>query len=109
MTQTVYEPVAMAGDVEPGQGVRCIVRGHVIALFNVNGRFHAIDDRCSHGEASLADGWLEGCEIECPLHQGRFDVTNGKAIAAPCVVDVACYPTRVEDGSVLVAVTDEQS
>jgi naphthalene 1,2-dioxygenase system ferredoxin subunit len=97
----------MAGDVEPGQGVRCIVRGHVIALFNVNGRFHALQPAI--GERGLADGWLEGCEIECPLHQGRFDVTNGKAIAAPCVVDVACYPTRVEDGSVLVAVTDEQS
>jgi naphthalene 1,2-dioxygenase system ferredoxin subunit len=106
MTATLFEPVANAADVEPGQGLRCVVRGHAIALFNVDGRFHAIDDRCSHGDASLADGWLDGCEIECPLHQGRFDVTNGRATAAPCVVDVASHPIRIEGGRILVAVPD---
>lgn len=104
MTSIVFEAAANVDDIEPGQGLRCIVHGRAIALFNVDGRFHAIDDRCSHGEASLADGWLDGCEIECPLHQGRFDVTTGKATAAPCVVDVASYPICIQDGKVLVAV-----
>jgi naphthalene 1,2-dioxygenase system ferredoxin subunit len=104
MNESTFEPLTNAANVEPGQGLRCVVRGRAIALFNVDGQFHAIDDRCSHGDASLADGWLEGCEIECPLHQGRFDVTNGKATAAPCVVDIASYPIRIQDGQVLVAV-----
>jgi len=104
MSEAVYQPLAEVTDVEPGEGMRCVVGGKAIALFNVDGQFHAIDDRCSHGEASLADGWLEDCEIECPLHQGRFDVTNGKATAAPCVEDVASYPIRIEAGRVFVAV-----
>lgn len=99
-----FESVANVDDIEPGQGLRCIVGGRAIALFNVDGRFHAIVDRCSHDDASLAEGWLEGCEIECPLHQGRFDVTSGKATAAPCVVDVSTYPIRIEDGRISVAV-----
>jgi len=102
MSEPTFEPLANAADVEPGQGLRCIVRGHAIALFNVDGQFHAIDDRCTHGDASLAEGWLEGCEIECPLHQGRFDVTNGKATAAPCIQDLRAYPVRIEGGCILV-------
>jgi naphthalene 1,2-dioxygenase ferredoxin component len=104
MSELEFEPAANVDDVQAGEGLRCIVRGHAVALFNVDGQIHAIDDRCSHGEASLADGWLEGCEIECPLHQGRFDVTNGKATAAPCLEAVASYPIRIVAGRVLVAV-----
>lgn len=106
MTELIFEPVASTSAIAPGEGQRCIVRGRAIALFNVDGQLHAIDDRCTHGDASLADGWLEGCEIECPLHQGRFDVTNGKATGAPCVEDVSCYPIRIEGDLVLVAVPD---
>lgn len=105
-TDTVFVRAAGVQEIEPGQGLRCVVRDRTIALFNVDGSIHAIDDLCTHATASLAEDWLEGCEIECPLHQGRFDVTTGKATAAPCVVDVASYPVRIEDGQVLVGIPD---
>ncbi len=50
----------------------------------------------------LCDGWLEGFEIECPLHQGRFDIRTGKALCAPLVQDVRVYPLKIENGRVFV-------
>lgn len=106
MTDTSFHKVADAGDIELGEGARYVVQGKAIAIFNVDGCFHAIDDRCSHGDASLAEGWLEGCEIECPLHQGKFDVTTGRATGAPCIVDIASYPLHVEDGTISVGIVE---
>ena len=71
------------------------VAGTPIALYRVEGAFHATGNVCTHGRALLSDGLLEGCEIECPLHNGRFDVRTGKALASPVEVDVPVYPGRV--------------
>jgi naphthalene 1,2-dioxygenase system ferredoxin subunit len=108
MTEPLYEQLASVGDVEPGQCLRRVVRGRAIALCNVHGQLYAIDDRCTHGSASLSEGWLEGCEIECPLHQGRFDVTSGRATAAPCVEGVQSFPIRIEGDRVLISVPDDE-
>ena len=97
-----FEAIAAVSDIELGQGLRREFKGRAIAIFEVDGNYHAIDDLCTHGNASLADGWQEGCEIECPLHQGRFDVTNGKALTAPCTDDVRSYPLRIQDGAVMI-------
>ncbi len=75
-----------------------------IALYNLAGRFYATDDLCTHAEASLSDGFLEGEEIECPLHQGRFHVPTGRALCIPVTEDVATFPVRVEGDDVLVDV-----
>lgn len=69
-----------------------------IALFRVDGDFHAIADTCSHGQASLAEGWLEGFEVECPVHSGRFDIRSGAPLAFPVTEPVATYPTRRVEG-----------
>ena len=50
-----------------------------IAVFNEDGEFFAIDDTCTHQDASLADGWLEGCAVECPLHASCFDLRTGRS------------------------------
>lgn len=81
-------------------GLRVIVAEHALAVFKVDDRFYVTDDTCTHGAASLADGLLHGCEIECPFHAGRFDVRTGAATAFPCVDDLATYPARVRDGTV---------
>ena len=65
-----------------------------IALFQVEGEVYAIDDVCTHGDASLCEGFLEGHEIECPRHQGRFDVRTGAATCAPANEPVDAYPVR---------------
>lgn len=106
MSEPVFHEVAAMGDFEPEEGLLRIVNGVAVALFRVGDSVYAINDRCTHGDASLADGWLDGCEIECPLHQGRFDVSTGEATAAPCVVPVATYPVQIKDERVFVAVPD---
>lgn len=74
--------------------------GEPVCLYNLGGEIFATHDVCTHGQASLADGFVDGDEIECPLHQGKFDIRTGKATAAPCTVDVRSYPVKVENGAV---------
>ena len=79
-----------------------IVDGREIALYEVKGEVFATDNLCTHGAARMSDGFLEGREIECPLHQGRFDVCTGKAMCAPLTQDIRVYPVRIENKRVLV-------
>ncbi|MEO6364162.1 MAG: non-heme iron oxygenase ferredoxin subunit [Caldimonas sp.] len=67
-----------------------------IAIYLVDGAVFATDNRCTHGEARLCDGFLEGHEIECPHHQGRFDIRNGEPTSAPATVAIATYPARLD-------------
>ncbi len=78
--------------------------GKSIALYQVEGQVYATDNLCTHGNARLCDGFLEGHEIECPLHQGKFDIRDGKAMCAPLTEDVKIYPVKIEGSRVFVAV-----
>ena len=71
-----------------------------IALYSVNGQVYATDNHCSHGKARLCEGFLLGHEIECPLHQGRFDVRNGQPTCDPAATAIASYPVKIEGGRV---------
>jgi naphthalene 1,2-dioxygenase system ferredoxin subunit len=75
--------------------------GRDVVLCTVGGQVYAVDNGCTHGNARLCDGWLEGHEIECPLHQGRFDVRDGSPTCAPATQPLRCYPVRIEGGRVL--------
>ena len=79
------------------------VQGRDIALYGVDGRVYATDNICTHGFARLCDGFLDGHEIECPLHQGVFDVRDGKAMCAPVTEDLRSYPVRIDNGKVFLA------
>lgn len=74
--------------------------GEPVCLYNLGGTIYATHDVCTHGQASLADGFVEAGEIECPLHQGRFDIRTGRATGAPCVTGIRTYPVKVEGGGV---------
>ena len=76
------------------------VYGRDIALYNVEGEIYATDNICTHGHARLCEGFLEGHEIECPLHQGRFDVRNGAPMCAPLTEAIRSYPVKIEAGRV---------
>ncbi|RKF49821.1 non-heme iron oxygenase ferredoxin subunit [Paraburkholderia fungorum] len=78
--------------------------GRELAIYGVDGEVFATDNICTHGHARLCDGFLEGHEIECPLHQGRFDVRNGRAMCEPLTADIRIYPVKIEDGSVFVEI-----
>lgn len=99
--QSGWREVAAVGDVELDGTLRCKLGGRTICLYSVEGRIYATDDACTHGDGSLADGILEGDCIECPLHQGRFHIPTGKAVTAPCTVDVRTYQVKVVDDKVL--------
>jgi naphthalene 1,2-dioxygenase ferredoxin component len=72
------------------------VAGRDIAIYAVGGQVYATDNLCTHGNARLCDGFLEGHEIECPLHQGRFDVRTGAPTCEPVTTALRCYPVRIE-------------
>ena len=91
-------------DIPLGEAVR--VEADVpIAVFNVDGELLAIDDTCTHQDASLADGWLEGCNVECPLHAACFDLRTGMPSGPPAKMPVRTHEVVVEDGLVYVRVT----
>jgi len=88
---------AAVADVPEGDVVGVRVAGKEIALYEVEGEIFATDNLCTHGQARMSDGFLEGREIECPLHQGRFDVCTGKAQCAPVTTDLKTYAVRIEN------------
>ena len=92
-------------DEQPDDDVKGVqVAGQDIALYHVEGEVFATEGACSHGNAKLCEGYLEGHEIECPLHQGRFDIRSGKAMCAPLTADIQIYLVKKEDGRVLLKV-----
>ena len=81
--------------------------GILIAVFKLADGYYAIDDECSHDEASLSEGEiLEACQIECPMHGAIFDIKTGKNLSFPAVVPVKSYPTKVENGTVFIEVDE---
>lgn len=94
-----------ADTLAPEDVVTLEVAGREIAVFGLDGQFYATDNICTHGHARLCDGFLLGEEIECPLHQGRFDVRTGQPTCEPVTEALRTYPIRIEGGRVFVALT----
>src|SRR5262249_11996697 len=90
-----FVKVAKTDDVGPGQSKLVDVSGKQIALFNIKGEYFAIDNMCTHEEASLAEGEVIGHEVTCPLHGARFAIRTGQVLGPPAYDDVTCYSVRV--------------
>jgi 3-phenylpropionate/trans-cinnamate dioxygenase ferredoxin component len=104
-----YVRVARRADIPSGGMVRVEAGGHVIALANIDGEFFAIDDTCSHEEASLSEGGLTGEIVVCPRHGARFNAKTGRVLSLPAVRSVATYAVKVEGDDVLVATEPRRS
>jgi naphthalene 1,2-dioxygenase system ferredoxin subunit len=96
--------VSATEDIPEDDVIGVDISGKSIALYRVDGEVFVTDNLCTHGNARLCDGFLEGHEIECPLHQGKFDIRNGKAMCAPLTDDVKTYPIKIEGDRVFVAI-----
>ena len=94
-------PVCPTSALPPGEAIR-VEGDEPIAVFNADGEFLAIDDTCTHQDASLADGWLEGCLVECPLHASCFDLRTGKVSGPPAKTPVRTHRVVVDDGMIYV-------
>ena len=94
---------AMSAEDLPNDDVLGVaVAGRDIAVYTVGEAVYATDNLCTHGHARLCDGFLDGHEIECPLHQGKFDVRDGQPSCAPVTGALRTYPIKVEAGRVYV-------
>jgi 3-phenylpropionate/trans-cinnamate dioxygenase ferredoxin component len=86
------------------RGVRVVVDNHRIAVFRVGDEVYAIGDRCSHAEASLAEGDLFGTDVECPKHGSEFDITTGEPLSLPATQPVPTYEVTIADGTVYLTI-----
>jgi nitrite reductase/ring-hydroxylating ferredoxin subunit len=101
---TEWHDVGAIGLVEEGEVVGVAAGGKPIALFLNNGSYCALHDLCTHGEARLSEGYVEDGCIECPLHQGMFDIATGEPRQAPATEAVRRYDVRVNGDRIEVAV-----
>jgi 3-phenylpropionate/trans-cinnamate dioxygenase ferredoxin component len=98
-------PAGPLADIPDGEAIR-IGGDSPIAVFHVEGSVYAIDDTCTHQSASLADGWVEDCRVECPLHSVCFDLRTGEPDGLLTRVPVRTHRVVVVDGQVYVQPAD---
>ncbi len=94
--------VARADELAPGEWRVVDVDGAQIAVFNLGGVYHAIEDVCTHDGGQLTGGSVEGAEIVCPRHGARFCIRTGAALTAPAYEATAVFPVRIENGELQV-------
>lgn len=97
-----WTDVAALADVPDDDVIAVSVAGAEIALYGVEGEVFATANICTHGHARLCDGFLDGHEIECPLHQGKFDIRDGAPACAPVTDPLRTYPVRIDGGRVYI-------
>ena len=102
--------VGRVDDIPPGHAARTEIDGRGIAIFNCGGELFALDDTCSHAEASLSEGdlYVDRCAIECPLHGSEFDLRTGRPLTLPAVEPVAAHRVVVEDGLIRIQLAAEE-
>jgi 3-phenylpropionate/trans-cinnamate dioxygenase ferredoxin subunit len=103
---TEKHPVCKTDAVPEGKGESFKVAGWRVAVFNVAGEFYAIEDRCSHADAPMADGYVHTRElcVACPWHGAEFDLKTGKALTPPACQDITAFATSVVGDEVMIEV-----
>lgn len=96
-----FVKVAQIEDLPPGATKSVEIGGELVALINADGDICAIGGECTHAAAYLADGYLDGDMLECPLHGACFDIKTGRAMTPPAFEDVPTYEVKVEGGDIL--------
>jgi naphthalene 1,2-dioxygenase system ferredoxin subunit len=104
MSETNWIDALAASDLPTDDVIGVPVAGRDIALYTVSGEVYATDNICTHGQARLCDGFLDGHEIECPLHQGKFDVRDGRPTCEPVTEGLRSYPVKIEGQRVFVQI-----
>ena len=90
-----FVAVAKTSEIAPGTVKVVRVDGVPIGVANVDGEFYAFADVCTHDDGPVAEGELDGYQIECPRHGARFDIRTGAVKLLPAVVPIAVYPLQV--------------
>lgn len=96
-----FEEVAAVSEIAKGEGKTIEKNGKILAVFNVDGNFYAIDNTCLHRGGPLGEGYLDGSIVTCPLHGWQYDVCSGECQTMPNM-HVTSYKTKVENGKIFV-------
>lgn len=102
MSARQWQNVIPVADLEPNWVTRVNLGRRMLAVYDTPSGIYASLALCNHGGADLCDGYFDGHVIECPLHQGAFDVRDGHPVAAPATRAMRVFETRVEAGIVQV-------
>lgn len=94
-------------ELAPGEALRLNTSPPIAVFHTEEGELFAIDDTCTHQDASLADGWVEDCWVECPLHASRFNLRTGSVDAPPAKLPVRSHEVSVIDGDIMITESDE--
>lgn len=92
--------LADEASIEPGWPHPFEAGGRRVVLCRTHGGLFALEDRCTHAEASMSEGRLRGCRLVCPLHGATFDVRDGQVLGGPASTPLTCFPVRVVEGRV---------
>lgn len=90
-----YLKVTTVSEIAPGQAMMFQINEAIVSIFNVDGKFYAVDDRCPHRGAPLSEGVVNGTTVTCPWHGAKFDVTNGKLVSG-AQWSLKTYPLKVD-------------
>jgi 3-phenylpropionate/trans-cinnamate dioxygenase ferredoxin component len=95
-----WTDVGALDDLDDEDVMRFDHHGKTYAIYRYDERVYASDGLCTHEKIHLADGLVMEHVIECPKHNGRFDIRDGRALGAPVCVNLKTYPARVHDGRI---------
>ncbi len=95
-----WTDVAAEADLFEGAGIAISHQGRSVALFKLADGVYTIDNMCTHGNANLCDGFVDGHFVECPYHQALFDVRDGSVQCGPATAAVKSWPIKVAQGRV---------
>ena len=87
--------VGTRDQVDPDQPLAISIGDDKFGIYEVGGELHAIEDVCPHAAALLTQGFVDGCEVECPLHNAVFDITTGRHLRGETCRDVKTFPVRL--------------
>lgn len=109
MTDSEWIRIASATELREADGLLGrSIHGVPLAVYEVSGAYFVTLDRCTHAQARLSEGYLEGFLIECPLHQGLFDVRTGEVKGPPCTEPLRTFAVRREGDDLLVSLKSLQ-
>ena len=98
-----------ADAVKPDAPVKVTRDGRDYAVFSIDGRFFVVQDACTHGPGSLSEGYVENGEVECPFHQGRFELATGRPTQPPCTEALRTWTVHVLDGRLWIDPSEERA
>ena len=97
-----WQRVASVADVQPDRPLPVTIGEMELAIYRIGDNFFALDDICPHAYAQLSSGYVEGDQVECPLHQAAFHIPTGKCLAPPADRDLATFPVKVEGNDIFI-------